>query len=202
MGQERSEGRAGHPAHALHRGGSVLPRPAGSGHERHPGTVEDPRHGLEVQDRAVAQDPDPLSAALLPGGRPLSPVVAFGLVPGFPRTLSFTALHLGHEPGSVHRGRVERDRAQGVERAFAVRHLRHVGILGRLARRARQRCDPHVPPGAGGRARSHRATQPDRGARRRASVRSSRLPAAVHDPPSRACKHALPGSGGSVRSTR
>jgi hypothetical protein len=24
----------------------------------------------------------------------------------------------------------------------------------------------------------------------------------VHDPPSRACKHALPGSGGSVRSTR
>ena len=50
-GQERSQGCAGHPAHAADRRHAGLCRSAGRRHQRPPGVVEDARNGLQGQDQ-------------------------------------------------------------------------------------------------------------------------------------------------------
>ena len=92
--------------------------------ERPSGVVEDARHGLACQDRAVASPADPLPAAVLSGGRALPRQLAQRLVPGAARAVSDAGQHHGPVEGSVHGGRVGSRRPEGLEGPPAGRYLR------------------------------------------------------------------------------
>ena len=119
----------------------------------------------------------------------------------FLEALSLTALHLRHEQGGVHRGRVDGNRAQACRKSRLLsdiyetaKHLGRACPSGPTSRR-----DPRCSAWCWRKGRSLiRAAQRDRGARRRAAVRIIRLPAAAHDPRDRPDQR-LDDSGGGRR---
>ena len=91
LGQERSQGRPGDPPHA--QIGASTTCLTGWSAERSARAVEDPRHGLAGQDRAVASPADPLLAVVLSRGRAV-PGNSQRLVPG-------AAERFQHRPSSL-----------------------------------------------------------------------------------------------------
>ncbi len=147
-----------------------------------------PASGLTVLDGAVGS----LDLAFGPGA------VGLGSVTRDPAHLADDAqTHRRRHDGVPVAGRLGEFGAatpseQHVEGAMAA----CAALLGRSARRSRRRRDANGPTGADGRAKHRRAAQQDRGARHRARLGPSLVPAAVHDPRDRPDQRA-DDSGGS-----
>ena len=138
--------------HMLRIGASTVYSDPVRSHERSAGAVEDPRHGLAGQDRAVASPADPLPAAVLSRDRAFPRQLSQRLVPGAARAVSDTGHHHRPVQGGVRGGRVGPGWPEGLQGTLAGRYLRDGAVVHGIAGTARfcrpSRCSGWFSPRA------------------------------------------------------